>query len=176
MYDNDQPTMIFVEKLTVTEHHEVSWDQDPKNKKKYDGFVLTREDGTIWHNQFPYASYGQLSTTADHVFNFYPNFSEEGEELQAKWLALFDNENNFPTEYESLTVNYQRLERGIREFTTSPDKFPVYEVAAQKLKQLNELRGNILKAFEEKFPTKQICEEEKDLKGYKYTKFVVKDK
>ncbi len=183
LYNDDQPTKIFVEKLTVTEHHKVSWDQDPKDEKKYDGFVLTREDGTIWHNQFPYASYGQTSSTADYVFTFNPNFSETGKELEAKWKALLENESNFPTKFEELTVNYGRINRGIADFKAAcenkdPESDQRNQISrvAKKLERLEELRDNILKAFEEKFPTKQIDQKEEDYSGYKLKKFVIKDK
>lgn len=54
-------------KLTCAEHHMVPWDQDPKEEKKYDGYVFKDDEGTSWHNQYPRASYGQITDAADWI-------------------------------------------------------------------------------------------------------------
>lgn len=64
--------------LTVTEHHKVPWDQDPEGKKECDGYVLKDKDGVVYYNQYPTASYGQLSDFANRVFTVYlENYSTE---------------------------------------------------------------------------------------------------
>lgn len=53
--------------LTVTEHHKVPGEWS--DEKEYDGFIATDKNGNIWHNQYPRASYGQLSDSADGNFS-----------------------------------------------------------------------------------------------------------
>lgn len=52
--------------LTVTEHHKVGNGYD--DAKDCDGYVLEAATGEKWFNQYPTASYGQLSTDADYYF------------------------------------------------------------------------------------------------------------
>lgn len=53
--------------LTVLEAHDVAWMYDPDNNKQYQGFVFTDENMEVWHNQYPYASYGQMDDSQDWV-------------------------------------------------------------------------------------------------------------
>jgi hypothetical protein len=55
--------------LKCTEHHKVrnEWDREDA-EPKHDGFIFKSQivgDDRVWHNQYPYASYGQLSDAAD---------------------------------------------------------------------------------------------------------------
>lgn len=58
--------------FTVTEHHRVPNEYDDKNELTCDGYVLRATDGKEtdrnWHNQYPRASYGQLSDTGNGIF------------------------------------------------------------------------------------------------------------
>jgi len=66
-------------KLTVTEHHRVPehWEED-ETKLTCDGYLLKDENGAVFANQYPRASYGQMTDTADRRFNLYFN-KDEGE-------------------------------------------------------------------------------------------------
>lgn len=61
--------------MLCAEHHKVAWDQDPTGEKKHDGFIffelplVPRNPLKRWFNQYPRASYGQLSTDADHYLH-----------------------------------------------------------------------------------------------------------
>lgn len=60
---------IFFKQLTVTEHQKVPSEWDDKNAEPtYDGFILKDSEGKEWHNQYPFASYGQLSDAADGAY------------------------------------------------------------------------------------------------------------
>lgn len=64
--------------LTVKEHHKVRDEYDSHDTEpKYDGFVLTDREGNVWHNQYPYAAYGQLSDTGNRRFR--REITSEGE-------------------------------------------------------------------------------------------------
>lgn len=57
--------------LLCIEHHKVPSEHDPKEEPTCDGFVFaeTLPDGKVlrWNNQYPNASYGQISTDQDQV-------------------------------------------------------------------------------------------------------------
>lgn len=62
------PLSIELFKLKVTEHHKVAWGLDPSGERRYDGFILTTDTGEVWYNQYPKASYSQVSDVADRRF------------------------------------------------------------------------------------------------------------
>ena len=64
----DYPLSIELFKLKVIEHHKVAWNVDPNGERRYDGFILSTEEGDVWHNQYPVASYGQVSDIANRRF------------------------------------------------------------------------------------------------------------
>lgn len=65
------PEIVFRE-LTVTEHHKVrsEW-ENTDTPPACDGFLLKDSDGRIWHNQYPFASYGQISDSCDGLFRLH---------------------------------------------------------------------------------------------------------
>ena len=66
---NEDVSNITIKKLTVTEHHRVLHDYAKEDEAPTcDGFILKDEDGAIWTNQYPRASYGQISDAADRLF------------------------------------------------------------------------------------------------------------
>lgn len=52
--------------LTITEHHKVAGEWS--DKKEYDGFKAVDKNGLTYSNQYPIASYGQLSDNKNHEF------------------------------------------------------------------------------------------------------------
>jgi hypothetical protein len=64
---SDKLLMLDVIKLTCTGHHKVPGDYD--DVIQYDGFIFTTDDGKIYTNQIPRASYGQLSDASDNIIN-----------------------------------------------------------------------------------------------------------
>ena len=71
--DKEDP-IIRVKLLTVVEHHKVAWDQYPTEEKKHDGFLLKDENGIVFANQYPRASYGQISDRSDRLFDYSATF------------------------------------------------------------------------------------------------------
>lgn len=67
-------TSLKIKRLQVIEHHKVPGDYNDETDLKYDGYVL-KELGVktkkprLWTNQFPTASYGQLSDIGDRKFH-----------------------------------------------------------------------------------------------------------
>tara|TARA_B100000073_G_C23726719_1_gene569516 strand:+ start:1753 stop:2391 length:639 start_codon:yes stop_codon:yes gene_type:complete len=70
--------------LTCVEHHKVPNEFDPKEEPTCDGFrfVCPQEKGnvTFWNNQYPTASYGQMSDTADRVVTS-ASYKEDGKTI-----------------------------------------------------------------------------------------------
>lgn len=63
----DACTTMAIVDLTCIEHHKVPSCHDPMDELVHDGFVLTDAENNRWNNQYPRASYGQLSTAADEA-------------------------------------------------------------------------------------------------------------
>ncbi len=68
---NPVPNLYSVSKiqfneLTITEHHKVSGEWS--DEKEYDGFKAVDKNGLTYSNQYPIASYGQLTDNKNHEF------------------------------------------------------------------------------------------------------------
>ena len=65
----DEVVSKTIEQLSVKEHHKVPnyWDSVGAVKEN-DGYVLNGPDGSVWYNQYPKASYGQLDDSADRLY------------------------------------------------------------------------------------------------------------
>ncbi len=137
LHDDVQPSKIFVKKLTVAEHRRVPNEWDPKEELRHDGFILKDEEGMVWHNQYPRASYGQLSDTQDRVFEYCLD-GKSTDEI----TALINNEHEVPLFYEDMEESLARILRGIASV-----KVPQSKRAALEL-----LLANTVAAAREKYP------------------------
>lgn len=74
-----------IKKLVCFEHHNVPSEFEPDGEKKYHGFRFAcpqePDSITYWDNQFPHASYGQMSDTADRIVTNV-EMSEDGESIK----------------------------------------------------------------------------------------------
>lgn len=66
--DKRRPVSVLFKKLKVVSHHKVPYLYDDDQIPNCDGYLLVDEDGKQWHNQYPYANYGQLDTSSDSLF------------------------------------------------------------------------------------------------------------
>lgn len=102
--------------LEVTEHHRVKgeWDADDKEPEN-DGYILKEADGTVWHNQYPIAHYGQLTCTQDQRFDINEK-CEKGAAL-LEWLRADTKENRghapMPASMACLCSELQEIRRAI---------------------------------------------------------------
>lgn len=111
----------------VDQHHKVPdcWDDgkgnpDGKPDCPYDGYILRvhkctspdLKEGTILHNQYPRASYGQISTEADYRARLV-DFPDVVRDPQTKKLI---NEPHWliDTDFEEVTNVLDRIERAVR--------------------------------------------------------------
>lgn len=118
LFDSVQPDVISVKMLTVDEHHKVPnhWETDPE-KKDCDGYICRDPEGVIWLNQYPRASYGQLSDNCDREFEY--NLNGLDEKLVSE---LIDEEDKYPLRYEMLSVCLDRIMRGIEQLPADSTK------------------------------------------------------
>ncbi len=162
---DDAVEKIQIIKLTVKEHHKVRWDYDEDNAEpKYDGFLLEDEKGRRWSNQYPTASYEQLSDSADRQFQIYT----EGKE---NWDKLFEEHaaNGDPVEYYLLTNIVRSISQGIKFHTNEKNGDKRNPSLAKKLIELKE---KIFDQFKQEFNL-TMKEEPTELPGY--THFVVSE-
>lgn len=163
---------IEVKMLTCVEHHKVpnEWDSSEPPKLECDGFIFLDEaTGIRWSNQYPRASYGQTTDTADRVvMRMYPEGTDykaipEDEVLEME-LATYRVERVQNALHDAQAV-IKKIEAGI-----DVDKYlPVAEIRknSQGLNGFREvLTGAIEKAAGRKLvvtpltygPTKKVLE------------------
>lgn len=162
---------IEFEHLTVTEHHRVRNEWAPKDAEPdCDGFILKSSKDEIWHNQYPYASYGQTSDAADRMFD---RHLEEGEFVQ--W---YDKNKNVPCQYRLLSDYMVNIKRGIwqREEQTNLNAEELAHTEA-----LSKHLQDLCDSYEQQFGKKVVfdkhligkgSEEERWLKGWWKVRFV----
>jgi hypothetical protein len=109
--------------LTVVEHHRVPNSYDQTNELTCDGYILETAGGERWFNQYPRASYGQVSDSADRQFHR----ADWKESKYRYYISLFsymenllhgegqlvaekpDYANMLRTQYEDLKQRYEKL-------------------------------------------------------------------
>ena len=132
----ETPTDIKFIKLTVKEHHKVPGDYD--DEVKYDGYILAADDGTIFTNQYPRASYGQLDDRGDRIFDI--DFRGKTEE---DFKKMFKNKTKVPYEYVMIDEVFTPM---IKAITLDKDKLP--DGLGAKLSMLiNHFKDNFAKQF-----------------------------
>ncbi len=87
-YSDDPVVKITIVELLVKEHHKVAWEYDEAKELKHDGYLLQDKEGFQWANQYPRASYGQLSTISDSRFTLYHSSHDEYDKLAKQGRML----------------------------------------------------------------------------------------
>ena len=64
----DELRKINLELLECVEHHRVPNAFDVEKKPAYDGYVLRDAEGDLWHNQYPEAEFGQMSSADGYAY------------------------------------------------------------------------------------------------------------
>jgi hypothetical protein len=99
----DKLLWLHLLELTCVEHHQVFWEYDEKKESPCDGFVFEDKHKRRWYNQYPRASYSQLSTSAD-------------------WYFALSRDNGYPGRtdelhyFEDITVTIDRMTDGSQDF------------------------------------------------------------
>jgi len=162
------PAEVDLEMLTVTDHFLTAWDQDPDQEKKYDGYLLLDSKGEIFANQYPLASYGQISDTGDRRFNYYVT---EGEDHGAIFKA-FDMGEKKVYEYHLLADVIRNMTEGLNNAKEKLSDIHLNEFTHEDAAFYTELRDNLTivlemieKAFKEKYPEWSYEIKKKNISG-----------
>ena len=133
LLDDEMPQTYHFVKLTVSEHHKVSWAYATKDDKKYDGYILNSDDNRVFHNQYPRANYGQLSDIDDRVFS------------ENVLKGMKSNKEN-PSRFILISEILDNLDKAL----TSN------QLENTRKGELQKLKDEIVDAFKKKFPGKTL--------------------
>lgn len=152
LWDNTQPVSITFNKLVVTEHHKVQGEYDEKGAEpKYDGYLLQDQEGNLFSNQYPRASYGQTSDEGNRRFSLRLTGREEYDEK-------IKTNPNIVFEYHLLTSILELIESALYKFgeikPTACDADKAH--ALEKGAALAILRDRIYKQFKEEYPQYEL--------------------
>ena len=111
---------------------------DYDEEVKYDGYILAADDGTIFTNQYPRASYGQVSDRGDRIFHI--DFRGKTEE---DFKKMFDNEAKVPHEYVIINEVFTPMVKAV---TLGKDKLPD-ELGVKLSMLINHFKDNFTKQF-----------------------------
>lgn len=148
---------VKVKMLTCVEHHKVpnEWDTSTPPKLNCDGFIfLDEETGNRWSNQYPVASYGQTTDTADRVvMRMYPEGTDykaiPDDEVVEMELATYRLERIENAKYDTQAV-LKKVEAGI-----DVDKYLSAKEIRTNAEALTNF-GNILKAVIEQVVGREL--------------------
>lgn len=121
--EDHQLLNLEVVKLKCMSHEKVAWDQDPKGEKKYDGFTFSELPVALsppsrrWLNQYPTASYGQLSTDAD----YYLHLDWKGCGMSVKETVDLEDTEKGMTELQDGCHFLANIRRGMVTIAKSPE-------------------------------------------------------
>lgn len=139
------PSEINFIELQVTEHHKVPNSWGDINDKDCDGYLLKDADGNPFVNQYPTASYGQLSDTGDRRFR---KHIETIEQL----------EKGSPYEYHLLSDVLSDIYKGIDDLSKHGTT-----MAMELLGKLETLRDRIEADFVLNYPSMVVVANKKSL-------------
>lgn len=153
-FDNVVPDVINFTKLTVTEHYKVhnAHETDTAKDPDCDGYLLKSDSDTVFSNQYPVASYGQVSDTGDRRFRL--KLTEE--QAPNGYRALRDSNPETIFEYHLLSDVLETMVRGIKELGDVMPSEERSERAREKLELLDPLYERVIKEFKEKYPDQQL--------------------
>ena len=140
LYDLTPISKITIIELTVKEHHRVLGDWDDEDAApSNDGFILEDQDGNIWYNQYPRASYGQLSDEGNRRFTRHLT-------AEAKLDELIENGVIF--ECHLINDAFNSICRGIKELKKLSEGDDNY---SQKIQLLTKCKADIAEIFKKDF-------------------------
>lgn len=159
LHDDEMPEKFNFNRLEVTEHHKV-YDEysNRQTPPEYDGYLLKDGDNKAFANQYPVASFGQFSDTANRRFRRYCG----SDEVMASILT--DREQVY--EYNLLTDVLEDIQRGIMGLEKFDLTHPYYNESRNKVKLLGFLYARLVQEFRVAYPGYDI-----DFKWVKYFNF-----
>lgn len=137
---------IEVKMLTVKEHHKVPSCYEPDGEKKYDGFIFTEQIDVdkqqIWLNQYPTATYGQISDTNDRtVFRHTDHTKEQIDEMSHTELDMWTE--RWCTALHFIATIKRAIDGGEKYgiHLSDEDKVPFYKYLHEVQKAIEKVSG-----------------------------------
>jgi hypothetical protein len=156
MYNDELPIKSNFVKLLVAEHHLVYDEYEDRTKKpaEHNGYLLRGEDGWMFANQYPTASYGQMSDEANRRFNRQLDLPDtNGREALNKFMA--ENPNTIYS-YHLLNDVLEKMVKGIHDLSKHGPDHPRYQDIQKKIGLLKQLNQRIIEEFTQAYPTYRI--------------------
>lgn len=154
LFDTIIPTDINFIQLTVTEHHKVHNEHaNQQEAPDCDGYLLKDVNNRVFSNQYPTASYGQVSDEGNRRFRthcFHADY--QGEDALEKPLKELEENPKLIFEYHLLSDVLEKIQKGINDLGDVPDTNPNYEASLEKRDLLAAFYERIVKEFHEKYP------------------------
>lgn len=159
LYSDEMPSKINFTKLMVTEHHKVydSYDEKRTKPPECDGYILTDTEGRLWSNQYPTASYGQMSDEGNRRFHRHST-TKEGEEAL---VAELRKERGSFYECHLLSDVLEKIMKSIKDLSEMPDDKIAEgqkEAVVRKLGLLKQLQEQIVTQFKEAYPEHRLTQ------------------
>lgn len=146
LYNNQMPESFIFKTLTVTEEHHVPDEYGDPSDLKYIGYRLIDEQQSLYNNQYPTASYGQLSDVGNRMFQ------REVQDSSIKNIkAITKNVKTNPLTFISVGEIYTPLVKALtvdRETLSQP-----------KLIKLGLLKNMFDEIFARQYPDKKLVVE-----------------
>lgn len=136
VWDEEQPSKIFIKKLKVVSHHQEIFLDVTKQPVEFVGYFLEDNEKNIWEFQHP------ISST-----NRFHHQPKEGENIK----NLVSNQVNFPLQMEELDEFMGSLFRTIEFFKGK-------RATSHRVKPLEKFRDSIIFQFAKDFPDMEIKE------------------
>lgn len=171
MHNDEQPTAINFDKFTVTKHAKVPNEHAGEGDLSCDGYILRDQNDVVFANQYPIASYGQLSNEGDRRFFMHlPEKQDFENQLEKNANTVF--------EYHLFNEVLERILRGIVDLdaipldaTAEPQKTRI----VTKLAGLKILRDRLVDQFQREYPDyRLVLQLENNPKRVHYGKYRVR--
>lgn len=160
---NKEVVSIRLAKLTVSEHHRVPSEWDVDRKPDCDGFILKDDKGVEWRNQWPVASYGQVSDTADRRYKL-KEPTDEAEKamfrvrLDTGFIPVYEYHQlqDVLTTFQEAIEKMEEIQSGLKDGSKDPENYIPEAQIEENARYHKELIKKITEQFAEQFPGKTI--------------------
>lgn len=144
LQENTPKEVKFI-KLTVKEHHKVPIEY---TNDLGDGYILETDDPSVkYTNQYPVASYGQVTDTGNRIFTL-----DTRDKNWAQMEEIVDNETNHPIQWINITDHVNDIYVAAH----GKDRETMIKANPDRHQQLVDVYKMINDTFEAQFPGKQL--------------------
>jgi hypothetical protein len=107
LYNENKILKTTIVVMECIEHHKVPWEYDTDNECKYDGYIFKNNEN-IWYNQYPKASYGQISSEQDSIISIHYEDNEKYKcENEDELFEMYDLKSFLQLLLRGISINKQ---------------------------------------------------------------------